>query len=110
MLVLISEVISNSNAVIRQDFRKLRFQMIDDSYSSRRTCLSALHVSQLGPESRTSLHFSGPRMKFPTYLSSLVLLVHLSALVVHRALIVGICFRRAARLPLPPKKQARPNR
>jgi len=30
MLVLISEVISNSNAVIRQDFRKLRFQMIDD--------------------------------------------------------------------------------
>ncbi len=74
MLVLISEVISNSNAVIRQDFRKLRF------------------------------------LKFPTYLSSLVLLVHLSALVVHRALIVGICFRRAARLPLPPKKQARPNR
>ena len=31
MLVLISEVISNSNAVIRQDFRKLRFQMIDDT-------------------------------------------------------------------------------
>ncbi len=26
MLVLISEVISNSNAVIRQDFRKLRFR------------------------------------------------------------------------------------
>ncbi len=31
LLLLISEVISNSNAVIRQDFRKLRFQMIDDS-------------------------------------------------------------------------------
>ncbi len=31
MLLLISEVISNSNAVIRQDFRKLRFQMIDDN-------------------------------------------------------------------------------
>ena len=32
MLLLISEVISNSNAVIRQDFRKLRFQMIDDNH------------------------------------------------------------------------------
>jgi len=30
MLLFISEVICNSNAVIRQDFRKLRFQMIDD--------------------------------------------------------------------------------
>ena len=30
MLILISEAISNSNAVIRRDFRKLRFQMIDD--------------------------------------------------------------------------------
>jgi len=39
MLVLISEVISNSNAVIRQDFRKLRFQMIDDSELTRRVLL-----------------------------------------------------------------------
>ena len=31
MLLFISEVICNSNAVIRQDFRKLRFQMIDDT-------------------------------------------------------------------------------
>ena len=31
MLLFISEMICNSNAVIRQDFRKLRFQMIDDS-------------------------------------------------------------------------------
>ena len=31
MLLLISGAISNSNAVIRQEFRKLRFQMIDDS-------------------------------------------------------------------------------
>ena len=31
MLVLISEAISKSNAVIRQEFRKLRFQMIDDN-------------------------------------------------------------------------------
>ena len=31
MLLFISEVICNSNAVIRQDFRKLRFQMIDDN-------------------------------------------------------------------------------
>ncbi len=30
MLLFISEVMCNSNAVIRQDFRKLRFQMIDD--------------------------------------------------------------------------------
>jgi len=31
MLLLISGAISNSNAVIRQEFRKLRFQMIDDN-------------------------------------------------------------------------------
>jgi hypothetical protein len=31
MLILISEAISNSNAVIRREFGKLRFQMIDDS-------------------------------------------------------------------------------
>jgi hypothetical protein len=31
MLILISEAISNSNAVIRREFRKLRFQMIDDT-------------------------------------------------------------------------------
>ena len=31
MLLLISGAISNSNAVIRQEFRKLRFQMIDDT-------------------------------------------------------------------------------
>ncbi len=31
MLLLIPGAISNSNAVIRQEFRKLRFQMIDDS-------------------------------------------------------------------------------
>jgi len=31
MLILISGAISNSNAVIRQEFRKLRFQMIDDT-------------------------------------------------------------------------------
>jgi len=30
MLLLIFGAISNSNAVIRQEFRKLRFQMIDD--------------------------------------------------------------------------------
>jgi hypothetical protein len=30
MLILISEAISNSNAVIRREFGKLRFQMIDD--------------------------------------------------------------------------------
>ena len=30
MLLLIPGAISNSNAVIRQEFRKLRFQMIDD--------------------------------------------------------------------------------
>jgi len=30
MLLLISGAISNSNAVIRQEFRKLRFQMIDE--------------------------------------------------------------------------------
>jgi len=33
MLLLISGAISNSNAVIRQEFRKLRFQMIDDMVS-----------------------------------------------------------------------------
>ncbi len=31
MLLLIPGAISNSNAVIRQEFRKLRFQMIDDT-------------------------------------------------------------------------------
>ena len=31
MLILISEAISNSNAVIRREFGKLRFQMIDDN-------------------------------------------------------------------------------
>jgi hypothetical protein len=31
MLLLISGAISNSNAVIRQEFRKLRLQMIDDN-------------------------------------------------------------------------------
>ena len=31
MLLLIPGAISNSNAVIRQEFRKLRFQMIDDN-------------------------------------------------------------------------------
>jgi hypothetical protein len=31
MLILISERIGNSNAVIRQEFGKLRFQMIDDT-------------------------------------------------------------------------------
>jgi hypothetical protein len=31
MLILISEGIGNSNAVIRQEFGKLRFQMIDDT-------------------------------------------------------------------------------
>jgi len=30
-LILVSEATSNSNAVIRQEFRKLRFQMIDDT-------------------------------------------------------------------------------
>src|SRR5207253_5864442 len=34
MLLLIPGAISNSNAVIRQEFRKLRFQMIDDSVSN----------------------------------------------------------------------------
>jgi hypothetical protein len=34
MLILISEAISNSNAVIRRKFRKLRFQMIDDNSSN----------------------------------------------------------------------------
>ena len=34
MLLFISEVICNSNAVIRQDFRKLRFQMIDDTVNT----------------------------------------------------------------------------
>jgi hypothetical protein len=34
-LILISEVMSNSNAVIRREFRKLRFQMIDDSESAK---------------------------------------------------------------------------
>jgi hypothetical protein len=34
MLILISEAISNSNAVIRREFRKLRFQMIDDMFLS----------------------------------------------------------------------------
>ena len=34
MLLFISEMICNSNAVIRQDFRKLRFQMIDDNLAS----------------------------------------------------------------------------
>ncbi len=33
MLILISEAISNSNAVIRREFGKLRFQMIDDNKS-----------------------------------------------------------------------------
>ncbi|OLB31443.1 MAG: hypothetical protein AUH13_08110 [Acidobacteria bacterium 13_2_20CM_58_27] len=33
MLLLIPGAISNSNAVIRQEFRKLRFQMIDDTES-----------------------------------------------------------------------------
>jgi hypothetical protein len=32
MLILISEAIGNSNAVIRREFRKLRFQMIDDTF------------------------------------------------------------------------------
>ena len=31
MLILISEATSNSNTVIRQEFRKLRFQMIDNT-------------------------------------------------------------------------------
>jgi hypothetical protein len=31
MLILISERIGNSNAAIRQEFGKLRFQMIDDT-------------------------------------------------------------------------------
>ena len=35
MLLLIPGAISNSNAVIRQEFRKLRFQMIDDMRRSR---------------------------------------------------------------------------
>ena len=35
MLILISGAISNSNAVIRQEFRKLRFQMIDDNFGGR---------------------------------------------------------------------------
>jgi hypothetical protein len=35
MLILISEAISNSNAVIRREFRKLRFQMIDDRARTR---------------------------------------------------------------------------
>ncbi|OLB31536.1 MAG: hypothetical protein DMG41_35685 [Acidobacteria bacterium] len=34
MLLLIPGAISNSNAVIRQEFRKLRFQMIDDILSA----------------------------------------------------------------------------
>ncbi|PYT79097.1 MAG: hypothetical protein DMG41_39140 [Acidobacteria bacterium] len=34
MLLLIPGAISNSNAVIRQEFRKLRFQMIDDTKTS----------------------------------------------------------------------------
>jgi hypothetical protein len=34
MLLLFSGAISNSNAVIRQEFRKLRFQMIDDTCSA----------------------------------------------------------------------------
>src|SRR5438034_3021354 len=36
MLLLIPGAISNSNAVIRQEFRKLRFQMIDDIYHGKR--------------------------------------------------------------------------
>jgi hypothetical protein len=32
MLILIFEAISNSNAVIRREFGKLRFQMIDDRW------------------------------------------------------------------------------
>jgi hypothetical protein len=41
MLLLISGAISNSNAVIRQEFRKLRLQMIDDTEVS---CLSELQI------------------------------------------------------------------
>ncbi len=67
MLVLISEVISNS-----QDFRKLRFQMIDDNYSrqvetttmnvfgfSCKTagCQAWLKVGELPEDSARSIHF-----------------------------------------------------
>ena len=34
MLILISEAISNSNAVIRREFGKLRFSVIDDTVGS----------------------------------------------------------------------------
>jgi len=55
MLLLISGAISNSNAVIRQEFRKLRFQMIDDNFPKARleavpwtrfcrACMEALEV------------------------------------------------------------------
>ena len=50
MLILISEAISNSNAVIRREFRKLRFQMIDDT-----VCVLSVHV---GPPSEPSSPFS----------------------------------------------------
>ena len=38
MLILISEATSNSNTVIRQEFRKLRFQMIDNSLPDAQNC------------------------------------------------------------------------
>jgi hypothetical protein len=45
---LISKPASNSNAAIRQKFRKIRFRMIDDSLNFLKTCV-------LGP--------SGPKIK-----------------------------------------------
>ncbi len=66
MLLLIPGAISNSNAVIRQEFRKLRFQMIDDSCSAPNSTASAKHfvfLSRVRPfldlSRRQKLHIVG---------------------------------------------------
>ena len=46
MLILISEATSNSNTVIRQEFRNLRFQMIDNTWpmwDTQSLIISLLH-------------------------------------------------------------------
>src|SRR5437660_6745227 len=60
MLLLIPGAISNSNAVIRQEFRKLRFQMIDDKLPQREFALR-ISIAEAPLESEKTLEFARQR-------------------------------------------------
>jgi hypothetical protein len=89
MLLIFFEAISNSNAVIRRAFRKLRFQMIDDN-------MCVLIVQN---QPRAGLVQLGLRITFGTsqYLGNLVVLVPLNIVqdkycaVTHRQLRDAAC-------------------